>query len=229
VSAVGRGPSSGDRPRSPGQQEEIPLDVVPLLQGIALGVSICASPGPQTVLVLRQGIQGEAALGVAAICTFSDFLLIAAAAVGADALLRLVPNAASIGAWGGATLCLAYGAFALIAALRQRGGAAPAASTVRTRAFAAAFAFSLLNPQTYLEMLLLVGGIALAFPPAERALFALGVALVSPLWFFGLVFGGRRLADLFARPRALWALDVATGFVMLVLATAIINGQLGRP
>jgi L-lysine exporter family protein LysE/ArgO len=204
---------------------------VPLLQGIALGVSICASPGPQTVLVLRQGIQGEAALGVAAICTFSDFLLIAAAAVGADALLRLVPNAASIGAWGGATLCLAYGAFALITALRQRcdAAAAPPAATVRARAFAAAFAFSLLNPQTYLEMLLLVGGIALAFPPAERALFALGVALVSPLWFFGLVFGGRRLADLFARPRALWALDVATGLVMLVLATAIINGQLGRP
>jgi L-lysine exporter family protein LysE/ArgO len=204
---------------------------MPLLQGIALGVSICASPGPQTVLVLRQGIQGEAALGVAAICTFSDLMLIAAAAVGADALLRLVPNAASIGAWGGATLCVAYGGFALLTALRQRGGAgaAPAASTVRARAFAAAFAFSLLNPQTYLKMLLLVGGIALAFPPAERALFALGVALVSPLWFFGLVFGGRRLADLFARPRALWALDVATGLVMLVLATAIIHGQLGRP
>jgi L-lysine exporter family protein LysE/ArgO len=204
---------------------------VPLLQGIALGVSICASPGPQTVLVLRQGIQGEAALGVAAICTFSDFLLIGAAAVGADALLRLVPNAASIGAWGGATLCVAYGGFALLTALRQQrdAGATPAAAIARARALAAAFAFSLLNPQTYLEMLLLVGGIALAFPPAERALFALGVALVSPLWFFGLVFGGRRLAGLFARPRALRALDVATGLVMLALAAAIINGQLTWP
>jgi arginine exporter protein ArgO len=49
------------------------------------------------------------------------------------------------------------------------------------------------------------------------------------LWFFGLVFGGRRLADLFARPRALWALDVATGLLMLVLAVAIINGQLTWP
>jgi L-lysine exporter family protein LysE/ArgO len=88
-------------------------------------------------------------------------------------------------------------------------------------------ALSLLNPQVYLEMVVLVGGLALQFPSGERVLFATGVALVSPLWFFGLVAGGRRLGPLFARPRALSALDTAGGLVMLALAATIAVGELG--
>lgn len=205
-----------------------PPSIVPLLHGIVLGATICASPGPQTIMVLRQGIRGEAAFIVASICTAADLLLIAAAAAGAYTFLQLVPGAVSVGAWGGAACCATYGCFSLLCARRQRGKetiARPAAN-VRGRAITAALALSLLNPQTYLEMVLLVGGIALAFPPGERLLFALGVALVSPLWFFGLAVGGRRLAGLFARPGAPHALDVATGLIMLAMAAAIINSQL---
>jgi L-lysine exporter family protein LysE/ArgO len=203
-------------------------DLVPLLQGIVLGATICASLGPQSAFVLRQGIHGDAAFGVAMVCTFADFLLIAAAAAGADAISRSLPHAASIGAWGGAIIASAFGCFALAGALRHRPAVvqAPAVGAMHVQAIVVALALSLLNPQVYLEMIVLVGGMALSFPPAERALFAVGVAIVSPLWFFGLVIGGRRLSRLFARPQALAALDLATGLAMLTLAAAIVVGEL---
>ena len=200
-------------------------DLVPLLQEIVLGATICASLGPQSAFVLRQGIHGDAAFGVAMVCTFADFLLIAAAAAGADAITRLLPHAASIGAWGGAIIASAFGCVVLAGALRRR--PAPAVGPVHTQAIVVALALSLLNPQVYLEMIVLVGGMALLFPPSERVLFAVGVAIVSPLWFFGLVIGGRRLSRLFARPHALAALDLATGLAMLMLAAAIVVGELG--
>jgi len=205
--------------------------VMPLVQGIVLGASLCVSPGPQTILVLRHGMRGDAAFTVAAICTAADFLLIAVAAAGAQTLIQLVPTAASACAWGAAVCCGAYGCFALLSARRPCGRETSAgpATIVRLEAIIAALALSLLNPQTYLEMVLLVGGIALAFPPDERLVFALGVALVSPVWFFGLAAGGRRFAGLFSRPRAAHALDVATGLVMLAMAGVLINSQLALP
>ena len=205
------------------------VDLVPLLQGLVLGTSICASLGPQSVFVLRQGIHGEAAFGVATICTFADLLLIAAAALSADAIVRLHPEAGSIGAWGGATFALAFGCIGLAGALRRRLAVvqAPKSGAIYAQAIVVALALSLLNPQVYLEMVVLVGGIALRFPPAERVLFALGVALVSPLWFFGLVVCGRRLSRLFARPQASAALDLAAGIAMLALAATIVLDELG--
>jgi len=205
-------------------------DIVPLLQGIVLGASICSSLGPQSMFVLRQGIHGEAAFGVAAICTISDFLLIAAGAAGAEAIARLHPDATSIAAWGSAMFASAFGCVVLVGTLRRRLAVVcvPAVGAIPARTIVATVALSLLNPQAYLEMVVLVGGIALTFPPAERVLFALGVAFVSPLWFFGLAVAGQRLSRLFARPQALVALDIITGIAMIALAATLIVDELGR-
>ena len=75
-------------------------------------------------------------------------------------------------------------------------------------------------------MVVLVGGVALQFPPADRVLFGFGVGLVSPLWFFGLVVGGRHFAGVFARPMAMSAFDIGSGVMMLVLAAMIIDSKL---
>ena len=164
---------------------------MPLLQGILLGAGICGSLGPQSVFVLRQGIRGEAAFAVAMVCTLADVLLISAAVAGADVFILLIPKAANVAAWGTAAFALAYGYLALSAAIRRRPDVGIAQDDGASRAWAlsAALALSLLNPQVYFEMVVLVGGVALQFPPADRMLFGLGVGLVSPLWFFGLALG----------------------------------------
>jgi len=51
------------------------------------------------------------------------------------------------------------------------------------------------------------------------------VPLVSPLWLFGLAFGGQSFAGV--RPLALSAFDIGTGGVMLALAAMIIGSKLG--
>ena len=53
-----------------------------LLQGMALGVSLCFTLGPQSLFVLRQGMRGERALQVATICSLSDVAMIIAGAAG---------------------------------------------------------------------------------------------------------------------------------------------------
>jgi len=195
-----------------------------LLQGIALGVSLCLTLGPQSLFVLRQGMRGEQALQVAAICSLSDAALVVAGAAGFGALLAAFPTFESLAGWGGAALVVACGGTQLMGALRRcRDRTAPPRQVVRAASCAIlpAVAFSLLNPQVYLEMVGVVGSVAIRFAETERAAFALGVMLVSPLWFFGLALAGRRLAALMRGTRAAMALDLVTASLMLGLGTAM--------
>jgi L-lysine exporter family protein LysE/ArgO len=196
-----------------------------LIQGIMLGGSTCLALGPQSVFVLRQGINGNAAFRAAGICIAADVILIAAVALGANAMVMSFPGAAQFGAWGAAIVTFAFGCLALAAAFRPH--VAAAASLTTSRVLKTAFALSFLNPQVYFETVALVGGVSLQFAPGDRSLFALGAALISPIWFFGLALGGSKLSALFNCKTAQCGLDLVTGTVMLGLAAAIIAGQTG--
>jgi L-lysine exporter family protein LysE/ArgO len=208
-------------------------DLLPiLLQGIALGAGLCFTLGPQSVFVLRQGMRGERALQVATICSLSDVAMIVAGAAGFGGLLAAFPSFTTLAGWGSAALVVVYGAMQLTGALlrgRERRAASPIAVRAASCAIAPAVAFSLLNPQVYLEMVGVVGSVALRFAEAERAAFALGVMLVSPLWFFGLALAGRRLAALARCQRAAFVLDLATASLMLGLGTAMALAESGLP
>jgi L-lysine exporter family protein LysE/ArgO len=200
-----------------------------LLQGVVLGVSLCLTLGPQSLFVLRQGLRGEQALQVAAICALSDVIMIAAGASGSGALLAAFPSVRSLAAWSGAVLVVACGALQLIGTvLRIDACSAPGrAAKAASRAIMPAIVLSLLNPQVYLEMVGVVGGAALRFAEVERVAFACGVMLVSPLWFFGLALAGRRAAAVMQNRRAAVALDLAAASLMLALGTAMALAEFG--
>jgi L-lysine exporter family protein LysE/ArgO len=193
-----------------------------LFQGVALGVSLCCTLGPQSVFVLRQGLRGKAAFEVATICSLADLALIVAGAVGFGALLSAFPSLAKSASWGSALFIFGYGVKLLAdAALAGGGPARSDAGRTRTCAVATAVALSVLNPQVYLEMVGVVGSVALRFADTDRAIFALGVMLVSPLWFFGLAMGGQRLAARMDSQRVARAIDLTTAVVMLALGAAL--------
>jgi len=203
-----------------------------LLQGIALGVSLCFTLGPQSLFVLRQGMCGERALQVATVCSLSDAAMILAGATGFGALLAAFPDFKSLAGWGGAAFVVLYGGLQLTGALlrrQERRAPQPRAMRAASCAIVPALALSLLNPQVYLEMVGVVGSVAIRFAEAERAAFALGVMLVSPLWFFGLAFAGRRLAALMRCRRAALALDLMTASLMLGLGAAMALAESGLP
>lgn len=189
---------------------------------MALGVSLCCTLGPQSVFVLRQGLRGKAAIEVATICSLADLALIVAGAVGFGALLSAFPSLAASAAWGSAAFIFGYG-LKLLADVALAGGGPARADATRSRScvVAAAVALSVLNPQVYLEMVGVVGSVALRFAETDRAMFTFGVMLVSPLWFFGLAVGGRRLAARMGSQRVARTFDLTTAVLMLGLGAAL--------
>lgn len=95
-------------------------------------------------------------------------------------------------------------------------------------ALAQAAAFTLLNPHVYLDTVLLVGSIGAQHPPLLRPWFIAGASSASVLWFAALGYGSRKLAPLFARPRAWQIMDSLIGAMMWLLAALLLRQALGR-
>ena len=198
-----------------------------LVQGIALGVGLCCTVGPQSIFVLRQGMHGEAALRTATICSLGDLGMILAGAAGFGLVLTSLPALASAANGAGAIFVMLYGVKMLLEGWRRKSGAACEGEAAHRRACATmtALALTLLNPQVYLEMVGLVGSIAIRFPVGDRAVFALGVMLVSPVWFYSLALGGQRLSALFGHHQVLRVVDLATGVATLGVGTAMAGAE----
>ena len=78
-----------------------------------------------------------------------------------------------------------------------------------------------LNPHVYLDTVVLLG--TLANRQGEgRWLFAAGAAAASTVWFFGLGFGARRLAGLFATPATWRVLDGLIAVTMVALGFSLV-------
>jgi len=198
------------------------------LEGLGLGAGLIIAIGAQNAYVLRQGLRRQHVFAVASLCFLIDCTLIALGAGGFAGLLRAVPSLPSLAAWGGALFLAGYSLRAFAAALRPQSltAAEGAGGTTLKAALTTALALSLLNPHVYLDTVVLLGGIAARYPGGERLAFALGAMLASGLWFYGLGYGARRLAPLFASERAWRLLDGFVGCVMAALAASLVIGEL---
>jgi L-lysine exporter family protein LysE/ArgO len=198
------------------------MDLVPILSGLAFGLSLIVAIGAQNAFVLRQGLRGEHVAMVVAICAVSDALLIALGVAGAGALLRGAPGLVDAVRIGGAAFLLTY---AVLAARRAwRPGALQAASGAasgRGAVVAAALALTWLNPHVYLDTVILLGSVAAAHGDA-RWWFGLGAACGSVLWFTGLGSGARLLRRPFAKPAAWRALDGGVALVMGAIGVSLV-------
>jgi L-lysine exporter family protein LysE/ArgO len=135
------------------------------------------------------------------------------------------PKALAVVAWVGALVLAWYGIQALRRAFHphamtadMHGTSAPMWQVIATCA-----GFTWLNPHVYLDTVLLIGSLATPWPPLlPRALFGIGAATASFLWFFGLAYGARLLAPLFRNPIAWRVLDVLIALVMWSIALKLV-------
>ena len=158
-------------------------------------------------------------LAVATLCAFSDVVLIAAGVAGLGGLVQAAPAVLAWITLAGALFLAAYGGLAFWRALRP--GSLVPADQVRTGlagTLATAFAFTFLNPHVYLDTVLLIGALASRYPGPAGVAFGAGAAVASVVWFYGLGFGARMIAPVFARPGAWRLLDVGIGVVMWAIA-----------
>ena len=203
------------------------------VEGFAFGFSLILAIGAQNVFVLRQGLANRHVFWVCMICAVSDAALIAAGALGVGALAASSPVVVRIVAGAGAVFLFAYGGLRLRSATRpqkmtaaaEEGGGAESLKSVAL----ATLALTWLNPHVYLDTVLLLGGISARFAGWGRVFFGMGAVAASFVFFFSLGYGARKLAPIFARPRAWRILDAGVAVVMFVIGArlAVFAGEGG--
>jgi L-lysine exporter family protein LysE/ArgO len=199
--------------------------------GAVLSASLIVTIGAQNAFVLRQGIMRSHVGKIVALCSVSDFILIAAGVGGASTLAARYPRFVEFVLYAGLAYLAWFGVGALSRALRpghavvEVQGAGTSIAPSGQSALAAVLttlALTWLNPHVYLDAMLLIGTAGAREPENGRLAFALGAMTASLIWFVSIGYGARFLAPLFRKTAAWRLLDGATGgMVLLVAATQL--------
>jgi L-lysine exporter family protein LysE/ArgO len=196
----------------------------PAVTGFLIGLGLIVAIGAQNAFVLRQGLLRRHVFAVTTVCAASDALLIVAGVAGLGTLVQSSPVLIAAATLGGALFLAAYAVKAARRALhpgRLTAGSGDASAGLAPT-LAAALAFTFLNPHVYLDTVVLVGSLSARFEGPARAAYAVGAASASALWFYGLGYGARLLAPLFARPAAWRVLDALIALVMAAIAASLL-------
>lgn len=210
------------------------------LSGLGLMYSLIIAVGAQNVFVLRQGLRREHVLPVVLICAASDAALVLVGTAGLGFLIAELPWLITAARWLGGISLVVYGLLAARRAWRSEGetlvadaaqasapGSAAGGGTAtisRSRlapVLVATLAFTFLNPNVYLDTVLLIGSIAATHGDA-RWVFAAGAILGSITWFFALGFGARHLGRWLRTPRAWRLLDTVIAVLLVVMGVLLV-------
>ena len=194
-----------------------------VLSGFALGASLIIAIGAQNAFILRQGLIRSHVFVLCLICAASDALLITAGVAGLGTIVARSPTLITVVSLGGAAFLATYAATAFKRSWRPAAMVAGAPESMGLKAAVlTCLAFTFLNPHVYLDTVVLLGSLSAAFEGQERLAYGAGAVVSSFVWFFGLGYGARLLAPLFARPAAWRVLDALIGMVMSLLALGLL-------
>ncbi len=200
------------------------------IQGGLMTAGLIVAIGAQNALVLQQGLRRTHVGPVVALCTASDWLLIAVGVFGLGALVQSSPRLLDAFRYGGAAFLLFYGAMAARRAwsangqLQQGTGSASLGTTLGT-----ALALTYLNPHVYLDTVVLLGSIGAQQPGMGRHAFALGAGLASLTWFVALGYGAAAASRWLQRPIVWRAIDASVAVVMWAVAAQLLAKPLAKP
>jgi L-lysine exporter family protein LysE/ArgO len=201
--------------------------------GMVLSLSLIMAIGPQNAHVMRMGLLRQHLWLTISICIVTDIALIAAGVAGLAQLGGLSGPWLGAITGAGALVLLLYGAQAMRRFLRPGGApaiadpdleTASAAPMSRRQAAGLALALSWLNPHAWLDTAVLIGTASLAYAAPSNAVFGLGAAAGSALWFLALGGAmwwlGRRLNS----PHLWRAMDALVALMMWGTALWLIAG-----
>ena len=93
----------------------------------------------------------------------------------------------------------------------------------RRKVIFASLAMALLNPHVYLDTVIIMGGISATLDENTKIFFLLGALLASFIWIFGLGYGSKFLAPLFAKKSTWRILDFIIGVTMFSISYNLIS------
>ncbi|KMQ75097.1 LysE/ArgO family amino acid transporter [Marinobacter subterrani] len=195
------------------------------LTGLIVCGGIIVAIGAQNAYVLSQAIRREHHWWSAGLCMVADVTLFTLGMFGVSAALMAKPEALEILRWLGVAF---LGWLAIQSFVRaSRGRAALEAGEVTKRSLKAVvfttLAVTLLNPQVYLDTLLLIP--AVGAQQDDATTFVAGASSASILWFGLLAWGGSALAPVLSRPLAWRIIDGVIGVMMAGIALHLAFGE----
>lgn len=198
---------------------------LPWLQGFGLGAGLIMPIGAQNAFVLNQGIRRQYHLLVAAICSLFDVALISLGVFGGGAALQ----ANGVLMWAislaGILFLLIYGGHCWRRVFQAGQGVAVSGKGQGLKAvLIGVLAVTLLNPQVYIETLMILGSVGGGLVPQAKLAFALGCISASLLWFFTLALAAARMSVWLSRPWVQKIMDAAIGTLMWLLAVKLVLG-----
>lgn len=159
--------------------------------GMILSLSLIMAIGPQNAHVIRMALLRQHVWLTIAVCALTDVALITAGVAGLAQIGGLSGGWLGAITGAGAAVLLLYGALALRRFLRPAPqvtavgviGDVTGAAPSRRKAIGMALALSWLNPHAWLDTAVLIGTASLAYAAPGNAVFGLGAAVGSALWF----------------------------------------------
>lgn len=201
------------------------------LAGMLLCLSLIMAIGPQNAHVIRMGLLRQHLWLTIGVCIATDCVLIAIGVGGLARLGGLSDKLLGAMTGAGAVVLLLYGTQAMRRFLWPAPAAEDAAASApgavsRRQAVGLALALSWLNPHAWLDTAVLIGAASLAYARPDNAVFGLGAAAGSLLWF-----GALGSAMLCVGPRLnsphLWrTLDALVALMMWGTALGLLAGLL---
>ncbi|MBR9856616.1 MAG: amino acid transporter [Gammaproteobacteria bacterium] len=201
---------------------------LPWVQGFTLGAGLIIPIGAQNAFVLNQGMRRQYHLLVAGICSLFDVLLISLGVFGGGAALQ----SHGVLYWGislaGMAFLLLYGAHCWRRVFRSGQSLALSKQERGLKAvIIGVLAVTLLNPQVYIETVMILGSVGGGFAEHDKWAFAIGCFSASLIWFFTLALAAARMSHWLNKPLVQKGMDAIIGTLMWLLAAKLALGLTG--
>ena len=201
----------------------MPFEII--LKGFIVTISLIVAIGAQNAYILKLGLLKQHVLLAVSLCILFDFILISTGVFGLGFFIQgnqvLINSIAIIGIL---FLCF-YSFVSFKSALKNESLKIDhdAKTNPVKKVISLILVFTFLNPHTYLDTVVLIGGIGANIQSDLKIYFLLGAMAASASWFILLGFGARFLIPLFKKPITWKILDISIGLIMLLIAYGLID------
>ena len=195
------------------------------LKGFIVTFSLIVAIGAQNAYVLKLGLLKQYVLLAVFLCILFDTILITAGVYGLGFFVQGNQLLINIIAIVGIVFLSFYSFLSFKSAFKNESLEIDGKTKTNPlkQVIGMLLVFTFLNPHTYLDTVLLIGGIGANIQNDLKIYFLLGAVSASASWFILLGFGARLLIPLFKKAITWKILDISIGFIMLIIAYSLID------
>jgi len=195
------------------------------LKGFIVTFSLIVAIGAQNAYILKLGLLKQYVLISVLLCIFFDFILISAGVYGLGFFIQGNQLLINIIAIIGIVFLCSYSFLSFKSAFKNASLQIDGKNKTNPlkQVILMLLVFTFLNPHTYLDTVLLIGGIGANIQSDLKVYFLIGAVTASAIWFILLGFGARLLIPLFKKPITWKILDISIGIIMLLISYSLVD------